>query len=626
MATITGTGSDDILDGTEDADSITGLAGNDRLRGFGGNDTLDGGDGSDILDGGIGADTMTGGNDNDFYVVDDAGDLVVETATGGSDLVFTTIDYTLPGDVERGAVYSRASTFAINLTGNALDNELIGNDGANVLRGGAGNDTLQGGLGDDIFIVEGMNDRVIDQQNGGFDTIYVDAVTSNTPHTGFDYSIRETVNSPQAASHIERVGVYDASTTNSVNIIGSLGNNELLGNNGANMLDGWGGNDIMTGFGGDDIYFVDAAGDVVVEQSGGGMDTVYLGRAIGFFATPFTNYTLGDNIERLTPALRNTTTAYVLTGNALDNEISGNDGTNQLDGGAGADLLIGYGGDDTYIVDNIGDRVAETAGGWSNPSNGGGLDTVRTSVDFTLGDFVEQLWVLDATSTTALDLTGNALVNDLIGNAGDNVIDGKAGADTMRGLGGNDIYFADHSVDTVHENAGEGYDTVYVSSASFYRLDGNVERLIINGSSTTYAIDLTGNDTDNEIHGNDGANVIDGKFGRDVLYGYGGADTFTFASLLVGGDNVDQVVDFQVGVDRIALDDATFAGLTPGALSANAFRFGTEAQDADDRILYDSVTGNLYFDSDGNGTGALPIHFANLHEGLALTASDFFIV
>ena len=132
MPPFPGTPGDDILYGTDEADDMDGFAGNDRLFGFGGDDALDGGDGSDILDGGTGADGMAGGPGDDYYIVDNAGDVVTEEGASGFDLVFTTIDYTLPAQVERLAVYDRASTFAINLTGNELDNEIIGNDGANL--------------------------------------------------------------------------------------------------------------------------------------------------------------------------------------------------------------------------------------------------------------------------------------------------------------------------------------------------------------------------------------------------------------------------------------------------------------------------------------------------------------
>jgi len=224
MANVTGTPSDDILYGTNDPDTITGDTGNDKLFAFAGDDTLDGGDGSDLLDGGTGADTMSGGLGDDYYYVDDAGDRVIENASAGADLVFTTIDYTLPDNVERLAPLDENGTDPFTLTGNALNNEIIGNEGANWLIGGGGSDLLRGGGGNDSYLVE-SNDGVQESAGGGYDIIYYDGVTSNSLHSGFDYSILPAiVNTPlrNEVNHIEQLSVYDQSSTNSVNFRGSL--------------------------------------------------------------------------------------------------------------------------------------------------------------------------------------------------------------------------------------------------------------------------------------------------------------------------------------------------------------------------------------------------------------------
>ncbi len=80
-----------------------------------------------------------------------------------------------------------------------------------------------------------------------------------------------------------------------------------------------------------------------------------------------------------------------------------------------------------------------------------------------------------------------------------------------------------------------------------------------------------------------------------------------------------------MGVDRIGLGDAAFGDLAAGPLPASAFRLGTAAQDADDRILYDSATGSLYYDADGVG-GIAAVQFATVSAGLPLTASDFTVI
>jgi serralysin len=126
------------------------------------------------------------------------------------------------------------------------------------------------------------------------------------------------------------------------------------------------------------------------------------------------------------------------------------------------------------------------------------------------------------------------------------------------------------------------------------------------------------------VVGNAGANILDGGLGNDLLVGLGGADTFRFTTAL-GSGNVDSLFDFVSGTDKIALDDAVFTGLAPGALPASAFVIGTAAQDADDRIIYDSATGALWFDADGKGAGAA-VQFATLTGHPTLIASDFTVI
>jgi Ca2+-binding RTX toxin-like protein len=136
-------------------------------------------------------------------------------------------------------------------------------------------------------------------------------------------------------------------------------------------------------------------------------------------------------------------------------------------------------------------------------------------------------------------------------------------------------------------------------------------------------LNLTGNGGAQSIVGNAGNNVLDGKGGADALWGLGGSDAFVFSSAL-GSGNVDKIHDYRVVDDTIRLDDAVFKGLALGTLSAGAFQTGATALQADDRIIYDRITGYLYFDPDGVG-GTAQVHFATLTSGLAMTSSEFSI-
>ena len=101
---------------------------------------------------------------------------------------------------------------------------------------------------------------------------------------------------------------------------------------------------------------------------------------------------------------------------------------------------------------------------------------------------------------------------------------------------------------------------------------------------------------------------------------------FVFNTALNAATNVDTITDFDVANDTIHLEGSIFTTLpATGAISADAFHIGAAAADAEDRIIYDSATGDLFFDSDGSGAGG-SVRFADLATGLALTNADFLMI
>ncbi len=132
--------------GNDGNDTLKGDAGNDNLIGYEGADTLEGGIGDDFMSGGLGADSMVGGVGNDIYEVDNSGDVVNETLSGGGvdrinldGALLTT--YTLPTNVENAIVAQNGGL--TSFTGNGLAN-LVTFSGAYAidLDAGAGNDTV----------------------------------------------------------------------------------------------------------------------------------------------------------------------------------------------------------------------------------------------------------------------------------------------------------------------------------------------------------------------------------------------------------------------------------------------------------------------------------------------------
>jgi serralysin len=133
-----------------------------------------------------------------------------------------------------------------------------------------------------------------------------------------------------------------------------------------------------------------------------------------------------------------------------------------------------------------------------------------------------------------------------------------------------------------------------------------------------------GNDT---INGGAGNDTINGGIGTDTLTGDKGSDIFFQQRIFqLGLTSIDTITDFSVVDDAIQLENAVFTELAPFAtLSTGAFFIGAAAHDRDDRIIYDSSTGSLMYDGDGNGSGQA-MEFAVLTTGLAITHDDFFIV
>ena len=393
-------------------------------------------------------------------------------------------------------------------------------------------------------------------------------------------------------------------------LTGTAGDDEINGLGGNDVIDGLGGSDVLRGGLGDDTYFVDVAGDVVVEAAGEGFDQVYA----------FANYALtaGSSVEVLGTANAASTAALILTGNEFGQQIFGNAGANALTGGGGQDALYGGGGDDFYFVEGD-DVLVEAANG--------GFDQAYSSTGITLtaGAAIEVLAVNDYSATNALTIIGNELGQQIFGNAGANILVSGGGQDALYGNGGDDIYLIDGD-DHLVEAAGGGFDQAYSSTHIILTAGAAIEVLGASDSGSTAALNLTGNEYGQQIFGNAGANVLDGGGGVDVLYGRGGKDAFAFTTVL-GAGNIDFIADFDSGDDVFLLggnSGEAFAALGSGALHSNAFRLGSAALDGDDLIIYDQATGALYYDADGNGAGAA-VQFASLAAGTVVTIDDFVI-
>jgi Ca2+-binding RTX toxin-like protein len=385
-------------------DTINGTEENDELHGLAGNDIINGQSGHDWIDGGLGVDRMTGGFGDDTYVVDNASDVVTETAGQGSDTIVTSLaSFSLSRFAAVEALtYGNGEAADLNFpgTGNALVNTIIGGGGNDTLNGGLGADLMLGGAGNDTYMVDNAGDRAED--SGG----EADRVLATVSYTLGD--------------GIELLTLQAGSRT-PINGTGNDLNNTITGTLANNVIDGRGGADRMSGGSGNDTYIVDHQGDAVIESSRGGIDTV---RASA-------SHVLSANVEYLVLIGDGDING---TGNGLANTITGNAGDNVLDGGAGIDRMAGGLGDDTYVVDTARDVVTELADQ--------GNDTIVSRLStFSLASYaaVENLRYDNGTAADlAFTGAGNGLANIIAGGAANDRLSGLAGDDVLFGGAGSD--------------------------------------------------------------------------------------------------------------------------------------------------------------------------------------------
>ncbi len=389
---LTGNALDNRVTGNDGINTLLSAGGNDELFGNGGDDVLNGGAGDDVVEGGAGGDGLNGGADTDILSYRGSALAVVVNLAAG----------TASGGDAAGDNFSNfegvwGSAKGDTLTANAGNNELRGFGGSDTLSSGTGNDTLDGGtgadvmtggIGNDTYCVDNAGDTVNEAMGEG---------TADTIAAGYSYSIA-------AFLAIERLATIDADATTAINLTGNTLDNRLTGNEGTNRLsgglgadtidagggadrliggdgaddlDGEGGNDVlsgglgndtMRGGDGDDLYYVDAAGDTVIEGVGAGADIVRAG----------IDYVLTNNVEELFIG----GAARDGTGNGLDNILHGSGSNNTLLGLGGDDTIRGGGGRDT-ITGGDGEDLID--GGVGKDTLTGGVS--RDVFQFRDGDF-----------------------------------------------------------------------------------------------------------------------------------------------------------------------------------------------------------------------------------------------
>lgn len=414
-------------------------------------------------------------------------------------------------------------------------------------------------------------------------------------------------------------------------IKGMGGNDTIRGYLGDDVLDGGAGNDNLDGGWGNDTY-IGGAGDDIINAEGGGalpgadIDTIDYSSSTAAVTVDLVGLVSGYNSSGTAIGRDMLYNIPNVIGSAYADTITGNEdwdslaSGNFLDGRGGADTLTGRTGDDTYVLDNIGDKVIEIANE--------GSDTVRAAyININLNAYANVEHAV-ALGSWHLRLIGTDAGNTLTGNTGDNFLDGRAGADTLAGGLGNDTYVIGLG-DTVSDSGGAS-DLVQVTGrdVSLSSLGGGqIERAELLGTSNNY---VAGSALNNTVKGNAGNNSVSGWQGIDYLFGGAGNDFFVFNTALNATTNRDTIYDFSVVADTIKLEN-TGTGLfnlltATGVLNASLFKANATgtADEADDRIVYNTATGALYYDTNGSGAGGATL-FATLINKPALTAADFLV-
>jgi Ca2+-binding RTX toxin-like protein len=235
-------------------------------------------------------------------------------------------------------------------------------------------------------------------------------------------------------------------------------------------------------------------------------------------------------------------------------------------------------------------------------------------------------------------LNNSGLLENIIGTSGSDVLSGSGAHETINGMEGDDSVDGGAGNDTI--NGGPGIDTVIctncrnsisinlatgsVNSTSEKNISGigidklfNIENIV----SGNYHDNLLGSKINNRIEGSAGNDTLDGGLGKDTLVGGDGADTFVFSSKS-SISNLDTIPDFQVGVDRIQLNRKVFAKLK---VAADYLAFGTTSDSKSHYLIYDSASGKLSYDADGNVSKIKPVDIALIGQGLNLTIQDIVV-
>ena len=531
---------------------------------------------ADTLVSNSGIDTLIGGSGNDTFVINNAGDLIQDTASGASNVIQSSVSFVLPVNVN---TLTLTGTADLSGTGNAASNVITANAGNDTLTAGSGVATLIGGGGNDTFVVNATGDVVQDTNSGGNNAIvssvsYTLATNVNTltltgsanlkgtanngndtltSNTGVDTLVGGTGNDlfivNNAADLVQDSAAGAANAVQSsvnyvlpvnVNLLTLTGTAALTGtaNSGNDTLVSNTGIDTLIGGSGNDVFIVNNTSDVVQDTAVGA------------------NNTLQSSVSFVLPTNVNTLT-LTGTANITGTANSGNDTLTAST--SGFDTLVGGAGNDTFIINSAGGVVRDSFAGFNN--------VIESAASLVLPSNINSLIL---TGSAALSATGNSGNDTLTANSGDDTLTAGTGLATLIGGTGNDTFVLNNPGDVVQLGPIHGNDTI---EASFNdTLPTSVNTLVLTGSANLTGTDNGGNDS------------LVSNFGVDTLVGGGGNDTFVInnsadavqVGATTGVDTIQSSVSYVLptNVDNLVLTGSSTTGTGNGdsdTLTANRF-------------------------------------------------------
>ena len=497
------------------------------------------------------------------------------------------------------------------LHGGDGDDALFGGDGNDMLDGGTGADRAEGGAGNDTYIVDAASDQVVERAGEG----EADEVRTSLGVYVLPDDVEILTFLPALA------GPADARGNGADNRIGGTASHDFF-----RLQDG--GEDDVAGGDGNDTFYMGAALSARDALNGGsGLDQLALQ---GDYSAGLTFAAANlAGIEMLALLSGLDTRFGDIAGSLHDYRLVAVDGMVA----AGQRLTI----DAAQLApgeDLVFDGSAETDGsfyiyagkGTDNLRGGGQTDVFlfRSDGRFTAADRLDGGGGLDQLALRG-DYTG---ANAVVMQAGT-----MAGIEILAILSGNNTYYGpnagDFSYDIVMHDMNVAAGATLIVDAAQLRtgetlvFDGRTETdgtfRVYGGAGSDRLTAGAGNDL---VNGRAGSDIVSGGPGSDRLTGGAGADIFVFDAAL-GASNVDEIEDFDPAEDGVRLSREIFPALhSDGTLAAGAFHAGTAAADGEDRIVYDSATGRIFYDPDGSGA-AEAVLFATVSPGTALTHLDF---